>query len=127
MNNLALLVAFGVIVTVFSHELFQPQTAPTAEQTECNSIEAAEASVKTCSNIKMGKQSIQKCCFVSYVDEKYGTGERQFCRPIEFTEFGIKVYKHSLGVFKKVKILCDAVKVDIALFYLILCTILVIM
>lgn len=126
MNKLVVLIAFGIIITIFSHEIFQPQTALSPEQIACNEVDHAKASVETCSKIKMGKQSIQKCCFVSYTDEKYGTGEQHFCRPVEYTEFGIKVYKHSLKVFKKPKILCTAFKFEIALIYLILGTILVI-
>ena len=60
--------------------------------------------ITTCTSIEIN-DAMRKCCYVEY-QASNGT-QYQKCKIIEDTEFGLKVFKHTLSHYKKINIQCS--------------------
>ena len=73
------------------------------ELLNCKNI--TNPSLDSCTDLKLSEENIG-CCFIS-VTNKTDDEVYEFCDFVEMTEFAIKIYKHSLKMYKKIKILCS--------------------
>ncbi len=60
--------------------------------------------ITTCTSIAIN-DDMRKCCYVEY--QALNGTQYQKCKIIEDTEFGLKVYKHTLSHYRNINIQCS--------------------
>ena len=71
---------------------------------DCGLATSEGMSIDTCTSIKINDK-MRKCCHVAY-SAKNGTSYAK-CKIIEMTDFGMKLFKHTLANYKNIDIQCS--------------------
>ena len=96
----------------------------TEKELECWNYTKADASKENCNAIDVNyAETFNSCCFVSY-NNKTSKENFTLCAVVENTEFGLKLYKHELSRFSKVKIICRSTFEKLNYIYILLLSLL---
>lgn len=84
---------------------------------DCGLATSEGMSIDTCTNITINDK-MRKCCHVAY-SAKNGTSYAK-CKIIEMTDYGMKVFKHTLDNYKNIDIQCNQQYINVNVLLIIL-------